>query len=223
MNFRKFLSVDWIKIFAPNLTGRWTTATQRKRKLIFVTSSNERLEQNCVDLTGIIREIWIKFGTELHRHTAVTAERAKFDNRENTKLRRRPYSVSNTVVLSPDWVINTKFVGRMHHGHPYKADHVRKINRKLIRVTSSKKTAGYLGLAQIASQYRCGDRELVKRNSERVSDFISRTSGTKVRRSQEIKRHLNQIWYRAHAPEYCNIIAATAILHFEKCRCLCVR
>jgi len=151
MNFRKFLSVDWIKIFAPNLTGRWTTATQRKRKLIFVTSSNERLEQNCVDLTGIIREIWIKFGTELHRHTAVTAERAKFDNRENTKLRRRPYSVSNTVVLSPDWVINTKFVGRMHHGHPYKADHVRKINRKLIRVKVVEEDCGL--------SWSCSDRK----------------------------------------------------------------
>ena len=52
-NLRKIsITPDWIKISAPNFMGRCITAMQsRNRKLIPVTSSNERLKHKWVDLS----------------------------------------------------------------------------------------------------------------------------------------------------------------------------
>ena len=81
--FRKMSSIypDWVKKFALNLLGRCIMATwpcgsdymtkYRNRKLICVTSSNERQEQNDVDVRdyNVIRDIWTKLGINLNHKT----------------------------------------------------------------------------------------------------------------------------------------------------------
>jgi len=52
----------------------------QNRKLIRVTSSNERLEYKCVGLSDYesMTDIWTKFGAELKHHTINTPECANF-------------------------------------------------------------------------------------------------------------------------------------------------
>ena len=70
-NFGKMsVTLDWIKISAPNFTGRCITACEdnhvtksRNRKLFRVTSSNERLKHKCVNLSDYNRylnQIWYR-------------------------------------------------------------------------------------------------------------------------------------------------------------------
>jgi len=64
LEFRKMsITPDWIKIYAPNYMedasrpcGDDHVTKSRSRKLILVTSSNERLESKCVHI-GAIRDI----------------------------------------------------------------------------------------------------------------------------------------------------------------------
>ena len=74
------ITAAWIKISAPNFTKRCATATRRwprdqkwNRKLIRVTSSNERLKHKCVDLSNHCA-YFTQFRTEHKWHTINTSE-----------------------------------------------------------------------------------------------------------------------------------------------------
>jgi len=100
----------------------------RNRKLIRVTSLNERLK-HCVDL---VTDIWTKFGTELKYHTVNTPE---WSNSHNLKIYtwRWPPSwfLENVSNSELDRAICTKFTA-MRRWLMTKS-----WNRKSIRVTSS--------------------------------------------------------------------------------------
>jgi len=123
-NFGKISITDWIKIYAPNFMGQCITAMQRwhvtkirNRKLIRETSSNERLEHKCVDLSDYRRYL-NQIYKELKYHTINMTECSKFTWLENPRWWRPPSWISDNVNNSElDRAICEKFGGQMHHGH----------------------------------------------------------------------------------------------------------
>jgi len=63
----------------------------RNRKLIRVTSSNQRPQQKCVDFRKCIKKYLTKFGSELKHQTSSIPDPANFTYSKNPRWRRRPY------------------------------------------------------------------------------------------------------------------------------------
>jgi len=89
----------------------------RNRKLIRVTSSTERLEHKCVDLSDYniyLNQIWLK----LKHHTINMTECSKFTWLKNLTWWRPPSWISKNVNnYELDRAICLKFGGQMHYGH----------------------------------------------------------------------------------------------------------
>jgi len=116
------ITLDWIKISAPYFTGICTepcgddhVTKCRNRKLIRVTSSNERQKHKCADLSDYNRT---KFGTQHKYHTVNTPV---WPNSHNLKIhdgggRHLEFrkNVNNSGLYKN---ICTKFYMKMHHGH----------------------------------------------------------------------------------------------------------
>ena len=79
----------------------------RNRKLIPVTSSNERLKHKCVDLS-YYNIIWTKFGTDLKFHTVYTPEWSN-SQPQNARCRLPPFWIFRLceikkMLVAPDWM-----------------------------------------------------------------------------------------------------------------------
>jgi len=127
LNFGKMSTTPyWIKISAPNLVGWCVTVMRRRshdesrnRKLIRVTSSNERLEHKCVDSVTII-DVWTQSGTESSSSAKLStlgnvpnSYDVKIQNGGGCHLEFRE-NVNN---FGLDKSTCTKFGRMMRHGH----------------------------------------------------------------------------------------------------------
>ena len=79
----------------------------RNRKLIPVTSSNERLKHKCVDLS-YYNIIWTKFGKDLKFHTVYTLEWSN-SQPQNARCRLPPFWIFRLceikkMLVVPDWM-----------------------------------------------------------------------------------------------------------------------
>ena len=136
------ITLDWIKISAPYFTGICTepcgddhVTKCRNRKLIRVTSSNERQKHKCADLSDYNRT---KFGTQHKYHTVNTPV---WPNSHNLKIHDgggRHLEFRKNVNNSGLYKTYMHQIVCEDASWSCGDDHVTKCrNRKLIRVTSS--------------------------------------------------------------------------------------
>ena len=123
------ITLDWIKISCNKLYRKMhhghaemTTDKSRNRKLIRVTSSNERLYHTCVDLSDYNRylnHIWYR--TQIYR----TINTPEWPNSHKPKIQdgggRHLAAILNfgKMSITLDWIniFCIKLYVKMHHGH----------------------------------------------------------------------------------------------------------
>jgi len=123
-NFRKMsITSDWIKISAPNVTGRCITAMRKwPRDQKSKPEVNSRDVMNFwsinVSISVTITYIWTKFGTEHKYHTISTPE---WPNSHKMKIQdggcRHLEFRKNVNNSGLNKGTCTKFCGKMHHGY----------------------------------------------------------------------------------------------------------